>query len=69
MHEERKGTNSVLDNASYEVLGQQSQIKIRNQEEITQFVEEKMKIQLTDQVDETDRRRIEKEQLINWFRW
>jgi hypothetical protein len=36
-----------------EVLGQQSQIKIRNQEEITQFVEEKMKMQLTDQVDET----------------
>jgi hypothetical protein len=47
MHEGRKGTNPVLDNAS-EVLGQQSQIKIRNQEEITQFVEEKMKIQQTD---------------------
>jgi hypothetical protein len=51
MHEGRKGTNPVLDNAS-EVLGQQSQIKIRNQEEITQFVEEKMKIQRTDQVEE-----------------
>ncbi|KAI4463804.1 hypothetical protein MML48_4g00013117 [Holotrichia oblita] len=64
MHEERKGTNSVLDSVA-EALGQHSQLKVHHQQEITQFIEKKSTEEVQDQVN---RRSIQEAHLFNWVK-
>ena len=66
MYEERKGTNSVLDEAA-EVLGQNSQIRIHHQEEISQFLKEKMTQEEVDEVTEPNWRIVTEKHLTNWI--
>ncbi|KAI4469803.1 tc5 transposase dna-binding domain [Holotrichia oblita] len=64
MHEERKGTNFVLDSVA-EALGQHSQLKVHHQQEITQFIEKKSTEEVQDQVN---RRSIQEAHLFNWVK-
>lgn len=65
MHEERKGSNYVADSTA-KVLGQNSQIKLLHQEEIAQFVEEKVE-HGANETTESNSRSIWISSIINWF--